>query len=120
MRAPGAFCHYLRMKSLTALLCALTVSVTLLLPIGAVAPGSAHAEACYELYGEVRKVGPGWAHIVVVENNCQDWMQCTLWTNVDPQPPVMLGVAPSATEKRQITADSEMKEFKTYGSCRRQ
>jgi len=80
-----------------------------------------HAEgrACYDIYGEVRDLGRGWAHIVVVENDCDYWLQCTVWTDVDPQPPAMITVGPSMSEKAQITRDSEDEEFKAFGTCRR-
>ena len=79
----------------------------------------AAAESCYEIFGQVRNLGPGWAHIVFVQNDCDYWLQCTVWTDVDPQPPAMLSVGPGMRESAQITRDSEEEEFKAYGTCRR-
>ena len=82
-------------------------------------PASGSPTACYEIYGEVRNLGQGWAHIVVVQNDCDYWLQCSVWTNVDPQPPAMISVGPDMSERAQITSNAEIKEFKSYGSCRR-
>ncbi|MEM7136838.1 MAG: hypothetical protein AAF500_09690 [Myxococcota bacterium] len=90
--------------------------------IGIVMVGEANsvrAGSCYEIYGQVRDVGPGWAHIVVVENDCDYWLQCSVWTDVTPQPPAMITVGPGMSEKTQRTANSDQKEFKSYGICRR-
>lgn len=89
------------------------------LPAPLVSLADASATACYEIYGEVRNLGEGWTHIVVVENNCDYWLQCSVWTNVDPQPPAMITIGPDMSERAQITSDAEEKEFKSYGSCRR-
>ncbi len=83
-------------------------------------PRGADASSCYEIYGKVRNVGTGWAHIVYVENNCEDWLQCTVWTDVDPQPPAMMSVAPGMTENAQIAIKSEGDTFKSFGTCRNQ
>ncbi|MEM7433541.1 MAG: hypothetical protein AAF436_00220 [Myxococcota bacterium] len=90
--------------------------------IGTVTGGEAtstRAASCYEIYGQVRDVGPGWAHIVVVENDCDYWLQCSVWTDVTPQPPAMITVGPGMSEKTQMIANSDQKEFKSYGLCRR-
>jgi len=51
--------------------------------------------------------------------HCDYWLQCTVWTDVDPQPPAMMTVGPGMSEKAQITGDSEEQEFKAFGTCRR-
>lgn len=109
------------MKAIGAALCALVMGLSLLTPMSKVGPSkaSASATACYDIYGQVRNLGMGWAHIVIVENDCQYWLQCTVWTNVDPQPPAMITVGPGMSEKAQIARDSEEKEFKPFGTCRR-
>lgn len=108
------------MRYVAPVLYASAIALATLVPVETAAPAGAHAQACYEIYGEVRNLGAGWAHIAVVENDCDYWLQCTVWTDVNPQPPVMVAVGPDETEKRQITAGSPQKEFKTYGTCRRQ
>jgi hypothetical protein len=97
---------------------ALGFGVVTLIALSA-APPPGNAESCYEISGQVRELGEGWAHIVVVQNDCEYWLQCTVWTDVDPQPPAMLSVGPGMSESAQITADAEEKEFKAFGTCRR-
>ena len=99
------------MKAIGAGLCVFVMGLALLSPVG--------AGSCYEIYGQVRNLGMGWAHIVVVENDCDYWLQCTVWTDVDPQPPAMMTVGPGMSEKAQITGDSKEREFKAFGTCHR-
>ena len=107
-------------KVILTAVCMLTVSAAHLVPVSTPATPVAEAGSCYEIYGEIRELGgPGWAHIVVVQNDCDYWLQCTVWTNVDPQPPAMISVGPDMSEKAQITRNSEEEEFKAYGTCRR-
>ena len=80
---------------------------------------SAQADSCYEFYGKARRLGLGWAHVVYVENECEYWLQCSVWTDVDPQPPAMMTVGPGMTEQAQISGDSESEDFNTYGNCHR-
>ncbi len=37
-------------------------------------------------------MGSHYRHIVYVENDCDYWLQCSVWTDVDPHPPKMLTV----------------------------
>ncbi len=60
-----------------------------------VEPSSAEARGCYSLWAESQEMGSRYRHLVVVENDCDYWLQCTVWTDVDPQPPVMVSVAPT-------------------------
>ena len=107
------------MRAVLATVGVIAIVVTSFTSSMVAAPSQARAASCYEIYGEVRRLGgSGWAHIVVVQNDCEEWLQCTVWTNVDPQPPAMMTVGPGMSEKAQITRDSEEKEFKAYGTCR--
>lgn len=97
----------------------LALAAAAFLTLQPVPDARASSTACYEIYGEVRDLGQGWTHIVVVENNCDYWLQCSVWTNVDPQPPAMITIGPDMSERAQIASNAEEKEFKSYGSCRR-
>lgn len=107
------------MKTLGAIAFTFAVGLALLSPLSEIGLNEASASACYEIYGKTRDLGRGWAHIVVVENDCEYWLQCTVWTDVNPRPPAMLTVGPDMSEQAQITADSEQQEFRAFGSCRR-
>ncbi|MDH3726613.1 MAG: hypothetical protein OER77_03700 [Myxococcales bacterium] len=107
------------MKTIRAALGVFAIGLALLSPVSELGPDEVGASGCYEIYGKSRNLGRGWAHIVIVENDCEYWLQCTVWTDVNPRPPAMLTVGPDMSEQAQITSDSEQQEFKALGSCRR-
>ncbi|MGB5373258.1 MAG: hypothetical protein WBN15_05715 [Polyangiales bacterium] len=80
----------------------------------------ASARSCYRLWAEAQKMGSHYRHLVYVENDCEYWLQCSVWTDADPQPPVMLSVGPGMTEKRETSGDSQYGDPKAFGACRRQ
>jgi len=80
----------------------------------------AGAAACYSIYAEAESMGSRYRHLVYVENHCDAWLQCTVWTDVNPQPPVMLTVGPGMTEKRETNPDSEVGSPRAFGACRDQ
>lgn len=81
----------------------------------------ADARSCYDIWAEA-KGGSGsqghYRHFVYVENDCEEWLQCTVWTDVDPQPPALMSVAPGATESAEINGHSQFDDPKAFGSCR--
>ncbi len=107
------------MKAIGAALCALAIGLALFSPLSEIGPNEVSAGGCYEISGKSRNLGSGWAHIVIVKNNCEYWLQCTVWTDLNPRPPVMLTVGPDMSEEAQTTGDSEQQEFEPFGSCRR-
>ena len=79
---------------------------------------TATARSCYSLWAEAEGSESNYRHFVYVENDCDEWIQCTVWTDVDPQPPKMISVAPNATESREINGHSQFDDPKAFGSCR--
>ncbi len=81
--------------------------------------GEASARSCYTIWAEAQKMGSHYRHRVYVENDCEYWLQCSLWTDVDPQPPVMVSVGPGTTENRETSGSSQYADPKAFGACRR-
>lgn len=80
----------------------------------------AKARSCYSIWAEVEDgLGSSYRHIVSVENDCDDWLQCSVWTDVNPQPPKMLSVAPGATEQVETNGSSELDDPRAFGACHR-
>jgi len=80
----------------------------------------ARARSCYSIWAEAADgMGSHFRHIVYVENDCEDWLQCSVWTDVDPQPPKMLSVAPGATEQAETNGSSQYDDPKAFGACHR-
>ena len=110
---PCALMHPPGMRIVVALAGALALLALTHLP-----PRHADARSCYRIWAEVDGSGSHHRHFVYVENDCDDWLQCTVWTDVNPQPPQMLSVAPSATESVETNGHSEKAEVRAFGNCR--
>jgi hypothetical protein len=79
----------------------------------------AGARSCYSFYAEAQKMGSHYRHIVYVENDCDYWLQCSIWTDVDPHPPKMLTVGPDATEQAETNGSSRYDDPRAFGVCHR-
>ncbi|MGB3051743.1 MAG: hypothetical protein WBB42_12130 [Polyangiales bacterium] len=94
--------------------------LTLLSPLAAgLHGGEASARSCYKVWAEAEKMGSYYRHTVYVENDCEYWLQCSLWTDVDPQPPVMVSVGPGMTEHEETNGGSQYSDPRAFGACRR-
>lgn len=80
----------------------------------------AAADDCYRIWAEAQEEGSRYRHVVYVRNDCDYWLQCTVWTDANPQPPKMLTVGPGETEQAETTDDSQSDSPKGFGSCRKQ
>jgi hypothetical protein len=95
----------------------------LLAALSSVAPrlgaSEASARSCYTVWAEAQKMGSHYRHRVFVENDCEYWLQCSLWTDVDPQPPVMVSVGPGMSEHAETSGSSQYDDPKAFGACHR-
>ena len=99
----------------------LGITAVALLWLGLVSLVSPNAEArsCYSIWAEVDGSGSHYRHFVYVENDCEDWLQCSVWTDVNPQPPKMMSVAPGAVENVETTGRSQYDDPRAFGACHR-
>ncbi|MGB8331636.1 MAG: hypothetical protein WCE62_16025 [Polyangiales bacterium] len=81
-------------------------------------PPEAGARSCYTIYAKADKMGSRYRHTVYVENDCDYWVRCTVWTDANPQPPKMFRVGPGMTEHAETSADSPYDDPKAFGTCR--
>ncbi len=96
------------------------LALALLCPVALpLSGGEASARSCYKVWAEATKMGSYYRHRVYVENDCEYWLQCSLWTDADPQPPVMLSVGPGMTEHGETSGDSQYGDPKAFGACHR-
>ncbi len=82
-------------------------------------PSEAGARSCYSIWAEADKMGSHYRHIVYVENDCEYWLQCSVWTDVDPQPPQMMSVGPGMTEHGETNGSSQYDDPRAFGACHR-
>jgi hypothetical protein len=99
------------MKRLLVLLVAASFTLTL--------SGSiAGARSNYKIKGEVRPQSGGYRHVVIVKNKSRNWLNCDVWTDVDPTPSKAVRVGPRNTYEVVIRTRAEEDTFMPYGYCR--
>lgn len=92
--------------------------VSSLVGVAALLSPEAEARSCYTIWAQADGYESHYRHLVYVENDCDYWLRCSLWTDVNPQPPVITSVAPSATEYEETNSESEYSDPKGFGICR--
>ena len=97
--------------------CAVAFAALTIVGFATLGSEPASARSCYSIWAEADGSGSHYRHFVYVENDCEEWLQCTVWTDVDPQPPKMLSVAPGATESAESNGHSEYDDPRAFGSC---
>jgi hypothetical protein len=78
---------------------------------------TADARSCYSIWADVDGQGSHFRHFVYVENDCDEWLQCTVWTDVNPQPPKVISVAPGAVESVETNGHSQYGDPRAFGNC---
>ncbi|MDH3655021.1 MAG: hypothetical protein OEN21_12185 [Myxococcales bacterium] len=103
------------MKTIITILSSAAVALALFAGFGT----QVEAGGCYSIRAEAQAMESHFRHIVYVENDCDYWLQCSVWTNVDPQPPTMLSVGPGMTENAETNGRSSDPDPRAFGECRR-
>lgn len=78
----------------------------------------ADAGSNYKIKGEVQGQIGSYRHVVIIKNKTRDWLNCEVWTDVDPQPPQSTRVGPRNKREVVVRAGAEQDEFIPYGYCR--
>jgi hypothetical protein len=107
------------MKVFVGLALGAALVVGIAAPLVSLDPSEAGARSCYSLWAEADKMGSHYRHTVYVENDCEYWLQCSVWTDVDPQPPKMLTVGPGMTEHGETNGSSQYDDPRAFGACHR-
>jgi hypothetical protein len=107
------------MKPLLGLALGAALVLSFAASLVAIDPAEAAARSCYSFWAEADKMGSHYRHIVYVENDCDYWLQCSVWTDVDPQPPKMLSVGPDMTEQAETNGSSRYDDPRAFGTCHR-
>ena len=107
------------MKVFVGLAVGAALVVSIAAPLVSLGPSEAAARSCFSFWAQADKMGSHYRHIVYVENDCEYWLQCSLWTDVDPQPPKMLSVGPGMTEHAETNGSSQYDDPRAFGTCHR-
>ena len=106
------------MKKITGFVFVVLLALTLGVPLPDFGGSTASARSNYKIKGEVRAQSGGYRHVVIIKNKTRDWLNCEVWTDVDPQPPHSTRVGPRNTREVVIRTRAEEDEFIPYGFCR--
>jgi hypothetical protein len=107
------------MKALLGLALGAALVVSVSVPMVSLGPSQASARSCYSVWAQADRMGSRYRHIVYVENDCDYWLQCSVWTDVTPQPPKMFSVGPGMTEHAETTGASDYDDPRAFGACRK-
>lgn len=105
------------MKAFIGLALGAALVLSVAVPLVSLGPSEAAARSCYSLWAQADKMGSRYRHTVYVENDCDYWLQCSVWTDVNPQPPKMLTVGPGMTEHEETTGGSDYDDPRAFGAC---
>ena len=94
------------------------LGLCLALPLAPHQENVAKARSNYKIKGEVRPQSGGYRHVVIIKNKTRDWLNCEVWTDVDPQPPHQTRVGPRSKREVVIRTRAEQDEFIPFGFCR--
>lgn len=108
------------MKALFGLALGAALVLSAGVPSISLGPSEASARSCYSVWAQADRMGSRYRHTVYVENDCDYWLQCSLWTDVNPQPPKMLSVGPGMTEHEETNGGSDYDDPRAFGTCRKQ
>jgi hypothetical protein len=75
------------MKAFVGLALGAVLLLSITAPLVSPDPSEAGARSCYGFWAEADKMGSHYRHTVYVENDCEYWLQCSVWTDVDPPRP---------------------------------
>jgi hypothetical protein len=74
---------------------------------------------CVAVNREIRTLGYGYNHIVVVTNRCDQAVICQVSTDVDPTPEHTVNVARGAVERVTVRVGSPASPFEPRARCER-
>lgn len=107
------------MKNIISLVSATLLALALAVPvIQHLGSSAADAGSNYKIKGEVQAQSGGYRHVVIIKNKTRDWLNCEVWTDIDPQPPQSARVGPRNKREVVIRTRAEQDEFFPYGYCR--
>lgn len=75
------------------------------------------ADSCAVATASARYIGYGYTHVVVLQNNCDKAVECSLWTSVDPEPRTTVKVAKGASAEVVTRRGSPASDFAALKSC---
>jgi len=84
-------------------------------PVPAPAPQSPNE--CAIAKASARYVGYGYTHVVALVNGCDRAVECTLWTDVDPEPKTTVSVAAGDTAEITTRRGSPSQDVKAGKEC---
>ncbi|MEY4512413.1 MAG: hypothetical protein RLZZ450_4535 [Pseudomonadota bacterium] len=81
-------------------------------------PGAAQsANECAKVQASARYVGYGYTHLITLHNTCRQRVECSLWTDVDPEPRTTVQADTGQTAEVVTRRGSPSREVTAYKSC---
>lgn len=80
-------------------------------------PVAQNPNECAVVKATARYVGLGYTHTIVLKNGCQRPVECTVWTDVDPEPKTTLSVRPGDDGEVVTRRGSPSREVSAFKQC---
>ncbi|MDB4976910.1 MAG: hypothetical protein JWN48_5251 [Myxococcaceae bacterium] len=72
---------------------------------------------CAVAKASARYVGYGYTHVISAVNGCSRAVECTLWTDVDPEPRTTVNLGPGDTTEVVTRRGSPSREVTAFKQC---
>lgn len=72
---------------------------------------------CAVVKATARFVGLGYTHAIVLRNGCQKPVECSVWTDVDPEPKTILSLRPGEEDEVVTRRGSPAREVTAFKQC---
>lgn len=80
-------------------------------------PVAQNPNECAVVKAAARYVGLGYTHAIVLKNGCQRPVECTVWTDVDPEPKTALSARPGEERELVTRRGSPSREVTAFKQC---
>lgn len=78
----------------------------------------ADPNVCVTVRASARYVGYGYTHTVVISNGCPKVVECSVWTDVDPEPRTTVQLKPKESREHVTRSGSPASAVVAGKSCR--
>ena len=80
-------------------------------------PVAQNPNDCAVVRATARYVGLGYTHAIVLKNGCQKPVECSVWTDVDPEPKTTLSLRPGEESEVVTRRGSPAREVTAFKQC---
>lgn len=81
------------------------------------APVVQNANDCAKAQASARYVGYGFTHVITLKNGCARAVECSVWTDIDPEPRTTVRARPGESAEVVTRRGSPSREVSAFKLC---